>query len=292
MRDWRTETKELATGVFAYVQATGAFCVANAGLIAGPDGTTAIDALFTPVMTRTFLGEAARVAPRPITRLINTHHHIDHTLGNALFPRETQILSHRKAKVEMRRLGWTPQIEAIVLRMGPQFAGQLEGASARLPDATFDGAGLELTIANRRVQLLHFGPAHTVGDVLVLLPDQRILFAGDIAFFEVTPLAFEGHIGNWIRVADAVMSIGGIDTIVPGHGPVGTADDLRKMRDYLQLVRDGARQAFDAGAPEEDAVRAIDLGEFAAWGEPERVVPNVARLYREFRGELDGLLVK
>jgi len=292
VREWPTEIIELAPGVFAYVQATGAFCIANAGLIAGPDATTAVDALFTPAMARTLLDEAARVTRRPVTRLINTHHHIDHTLGNVMFPPDTQILSHRKAKVEMRRLGWSPQVEAIVLRMGPQFTGQLEGADARLPDATFDGPGLELDLGGHRAQLLHFGPGHTVGDVLVLLPDQRILFAGDVAFFDVTPLAFEGHIGNWIRVIDAVLSLDDVDIIVPGHGPVGTPNDLSKTRGYLQLLRDGARQAFDAGASEDEAARGIELGEYASWGEPERIAPNITRLYQEFRGDLDALLVK
>jgi cyclase len=98
MKEWSTGTTELAPGVFAYVQATGAFCIANAGIIAGRDATTAIDALFTPRMTHALLDEAQRVAPKPIAGLINTHHHVDHTMGNALFPSDTEIVAHAKAK--------------------------------------------------------------------------------------------------------------------------------------------------------------------------------------------------
>jgi cyclase len=286
--DWPTATTELAPGVFAYVQATGGFCIANAGLIAGRDGVTAVDALFTPAMTRALLDEAARVSARPLTRLLNTHHHVDHTLGNAGFPPETRIVAHAKAKAEMERVGIG--VLDLIKRMAPHFTADLAGAAERLPDVTFDGETLELRVDGRRLQLLHFGTAHTIGDVLVYLPDDRILFAGDIAFFCVTPMALEGHVGAWLRVGERILDEIDAAVIVPGHGPVGTKDDLRLLIRYLSLVHAGSRAAFDAGASAEDAAAAIDLGEFAEWGEPERLLLNVRRCYQEFRGELDALL--
>lgn len=286
MKDWPTATTELAPGVFAYVQATGGFCIANAGIIAGSDGTTAIDALFTPSMTRALLDEARRVAPQPITRLLNTHHHADHTLGNALFPPGIDIVAHAKAKEQMERTPVAVVAEAFT-RLAPHFAPELHDLQDRLPNVTFDGDSMELRVDDRRLRLIHYGTGHTRGDLLAHLPDQRILFAGDMAFFYVTPLAFEGHIGNWIRITRRIIDELDADVIVAGHGPVGTKDDLRKMLDYLELVHTGARRAFDADATEEDAVRSIDLGEFAEWTEPERSTANVARCYREFRGEID-----
>ena len=286
MATWETGTTELAPGVFAYVQATGGFCIANAGLVDAREGVTAIDALFTPVMARALLGEAKRVSGRPIARLLNTHHHIDHTGGNALFPRETEIVAHARAKAEMERVG--AGVFEIVKRMAPHFVDDLEGASARLPDVTFDGEALEVRAGERRLRLLHFGTGHTRGDVMVHLPDERLLFAGDVAFFYVTPMAFEGHIGNWIKVARRVIDEIDAETIVPGHGPIGTKADLRKLIDYLELVHAGSRMAFDEGASQEQAVEMIDLGEFAEWGEPERLSLNVRRCYEEFRGEVSG----
>jgi glyoxylase-like metal-dependent hydrolase (beta-lactamase superfamily II) len=284
MRDWPTATTELAPGVFSYVQATGGFCIANAGIIDDTRGATVIDALFTPTMTRALLDEAQSLATSPVARLINTHHHVDHTLGNANFPAETQILAHARAKSEMERTGIG--VLAVIKRMAPHFETDLEGAGERLPDATFDGGALELEIGGRLVRLLHLGTGHTRGDVLVHLPEHRLLFAGDVAFFNVTPLAFEGHIGNWIAVCDRVDAMADVDVIVPGHGPVGGKDELREMRDYLRLVRDAARRAFDAGASEDDARASIDLGVYEAWGEPERLSFNVARVYAELRGEV------
>lgn len=285
MRSWETGTTELARGVFAYVQAEGGFCVANAGIVGGRSSpATVIDALFLPEMTRALLAEVGRVAPGGVGRLINTHHHVDHTLGNGLFPRETPILAHARAKAEMERvgLGVLPLIE----RMAPQFAGKLDSIEERLPDATFAGEAMEIEVGGRRARLLHFGTGHTRGDVLVHLPEERILFLGDVGFFFVTPMAFEGHVGNWIGVCDRILDEVEADVLVPGHGPVGTKDDLRVFRGYLQLVQEGARRGFEAGASEQEAAAAIELGDYGEWGEPERLSINVNRCYQEFRGEV------
>ena len=286
MRSWDTGTTELAPGVFAYVQATGAFCVANAGIIAGgATGTTVVDALFTPSMTRTLIDEVKRVSMSRIARLVSTHHHVDHTLGNALFPRDTEILAHARAKAEMERVGLG--VLRIIERMAPRFQGQLEAIEERLPDATFDGEALEIEAGGRRARLLHFGTAHTRGDVMVHLPEEKILFLGDVGFFNVTPMAFEGHMGNWIRTCDRVLEEIDADVLVPGHGPLGTKDDLRSFREYLRLVYDESRRAFDAGATEQDATASIELGAYVEWGEPERLSINVARCFQEFRGEVE-----
>lgn len=291
MRTWPTGTTELAPGVFAYVQATGGFCIANAGIIGGGAGerATVVDALFAPAMTAALLDQVRRVTGGAPGRLIDTHHHVDHTLGNGAFPADAEIVAHARAKAEMERVGLG--VLKLITRMAPHFEGQLDGVTERLPDTTFDGEALELEAGGRRLRLLHFGTGHTRGDVMVHLPDERVLFAGDVAFFYVAPLAFEGHTGNWIDVCKRVLALDGVDTILPGHGPVGGKDDLRAMLGYLELVRDGARRAFDAGATAEEATRGIDVGAYGEWSEAaERLPLNVNRLYQEFRGELDGVL--
>ena len=110
-----------------------------------PTASTAIDALFTPAMTHALLDEANARRGEPITRLLNTHHHVDHTLGNALFPRETEIVAHARAKAEMERVGLG--VLGHIARIAPHFERGLDGATERLPDVTFDGDALELTSA-------------------------------------------------------------------------------------------------------------------------------------------------
>jgi cyclase len=140
--------------------------------------------------------------------------------------------------------------------------------------------------AERDVELRHLGPAHTFGDAFVILPKDKVLFAGDLAFYYVTPLAFQGHVGNWIKVADRILKMD-VETIVPGHGPIGGKKELREMRAYLTLIRREAKKRFDSGMTAEQAARDVKLGIYARWREPERILPNIMRLYQEFRDELD-----
>ena len=102
----------------------------------------------------------------------------------------------------------------------------------------------------------------------------------------MTPLACPGHVGNWIKAANRLLAFDA-EVIIPGHGPIGTKADLRKMRNYLALVRREAKKRFDAGMPVEAAARDIKLGIYARWREAERILPNVMRCYQEFKQELE-----
>lgn len=276
---WDTQMTELTRGVYAYVQAGGGFCVSNAGLIAGRAGSVAVDALFVPRMTRAFLDQAACVAAAPIETLIDTHHHVDHTLGNHAFAGRT-IIGHALTRSEMQRVG---DMRGRIAAAAPHFAADLAAEIAIVPPNLTYTERMTLHLDEREVQLIHVPTAHTIDDTLVYLPAERLLFAGDVAFFYVTPLAFEGSILGWL---EAIGTVEGMDVerIVPGHGPVGSPADLALLRGYFTHLRDETRRRYDAGMPAAEAAMAIDLGPYAAWGEPERVVPNVLRLYQDFSG--------
>jgi cyclase len=120
-------------------------------------------------------------------------------MGNALFP-EAQIVSHANARREQQRAG-TGVLELLRPRI-PDLVAELAGVPVRLADLTFDGQ-LELHLpvrqagdGGRHALLIHLGRGHTIGDALVVLPEERLVFAGDVAFQYVTPLAFEGHVGD------------------------------------------------------------------------------------------------
>ena len=274
---WPTGLIEVADGAFAYVQEGGGLCIANAGLIVGPESCVAIDALFAPSMTRAFRDAIARITDKPVRLLINTHHHVDHTMGNALFP-EATVLSHANARSEQQRVG--RGVLDLLRQIIPDLVAELDDVPLRFPDVTFDDE-ITLRLGERAIRLLHIGPAHTIGDALVLLPEERLMFTGDVVFDQVTPLGLEGHIGSWIEVCNKVDALD-VDTLVPGHGPVGDKTGLRDMRGYLQSVREQARRAFDAGTPAGEAARAIDLGAYASWAEADRIGMNVGRMYGEF----------
>lgn len=281
---WDTELRELADGVFAYTQATGAFCIANAGFIAGDGEAIAIDALFAPRMTRAFQKAVKKVSKAKVRRLINTHHHVDHTLGNFLFPKAT-IIAQEQAREVIIRNGFPKER---LLAMAPWFKKDLKGKiEVRPPDVTFKNR-LSLHAGDRRLELAHVGPAHTIGDVIVHLPAEKILFAGDVCFFYVTPLAFEGNIAGWVRALQAIEDMDDVETVVPGHGPLGKKEQVREVRTYFEIITREAHRRFEAGMAEDAAAHDIAVGEYVHWGEAERLLPNVHRLFAQFRGDPDG----
>jgi len=281
-RDWKTGMIEIGPRIFAYVQATGETGISNSGLIVGHEAAIAVDALMVPSMTRRLVAAIKRTTRKPIGRLINTHHHLDHTGGNRLF-RGATVIATEKCR-ETLAPGFPPV--PLLQRFMPGFAREFPLLRVVLPTLTFPDR-LVIHDGDREIQLWHPGAtAHTPGDATVFLPKERVLFAGDLAFHYVTPLAFQGHVGNWIKAADRLLTYAA-DVIVPGHGPIGTKKDLKLMRDYLAFVRREARKRFEAGIPAEAAAREIKLGVYASWREAERILPNVARCYQEFRNETD-----
>ncbi len=278
---WRTGIEEVAPKVYAYIQAYGELGVSNAGLLLDREGVMVIDALMVPSMTSRFLGAIKKVTRRPVSRLVNTHHHVDHSGGNFLF-RDALVISHTFCRDEQVREGIP--VKQLQQRI-PRFAKEFSKLKPKVPSMTFEDR-LVFYQSGRDVELRHLGPAHTFGDAFVYLPKDKILFAGDLAFYYVTPLAFQGHVGNWIKVADRILKMD-VDLIVPGHGPLGGKKELREMRSYLMLIRREAKKRFRLGMSPEEAARDVKLGIYARWREPERILPNIMRLYQEFQNELD-----
>ena len=278
---WKTDLVEVAPGVFAYIQGGGGLGISNAGFIVGDEGVMVIDALMVPSMTRPFVEALRKVTDKPIRHLVNTHHHLDHTFGNQFFV-PTEIIGHRRCREEMLSTG--VNLENLRQRW-PQYAAEWEEIKLTPPTTTFEEK-MTVHYGDRAIELLYTGPAHTYGDTLVYLPQARVLFAGDVAFYYVTPLAFQGHVSGWIRVVDRITGRLDVVTIVPGHGPVGGKRELSEMAGYLRLLRRAARHYFRQGVSAEDAAREIRLGDYADWVDPDRILPNVRRLYQEFSGEL------
>jgi glyoxylase-like metal-dependent hydrolase (beta-lactamase superfamily II) len=127
------------------------------------------------------------------------------------------------------------------------------------------------------------GPAHTAGDVVVHLPGSRVLFTGDLLFRLCTPLGWDGTYAGWIGACDRMIALAP-EVVVPGHGPLTDLEGLREFRAYLQYVRGESKTFFEQGLSELEAAKRIDLGPYADWTQPERLVFNVNRAYRELRG--------
>jgi cyclase len=160
--------------------------------------------------------------------------------------------------------------------------------SRRLPEITV-GASLTLYVGGRRVELLHpGGPAHTTGDLIAWLPEDRALFSGDLVFAGLTPLVFMGSVDGALAALDW-LAARQPDILVPGHGPVVTGPDiplvLEEHRRYYRFVLDTATQGWSGGLTPLEAARQADLGDFSGWADAERIVLNLHRAYADRAGQ-------
>jgi glyoxylase-like metal-dependent hydrolase (beta-lactamase superfamily II) len=211
---------------------------------------------------------------------------------NQLFP-AAEIIGHRRCADAFGRE--RPELMQMLRSQGSSSDPVLRDLAAKLADWDFTGVELvppttllddrlALDLDGIRVELVHVGPAHTAGDVIVHLPDARVVFTGDVLFRLCTPIGWDGTFDGWIAALDRIVALGPA-VVVPGHGPLCGVEGPREMREYLVYVRAEAKRFFDAGVPALDAAKRIDLGPYAGWTEPERIVFQVERAYRELRGE-------
>ena len=274
---------ELVEGVFAWVQPDGTWWINNSGAISGDDGTIIIDTCATEQRTLRFLAavdEATEGAPIRIAA--NTHDHGDHTHGNCLLPEETALIAHESTR---RRILRDTTIDSSPQQWDP--APDWGNVRRRAP-AIVTRSGLTVYTGERRVDLLHPGhAAHTQGDLVAWLPEEHVLFTGDLVFHGLTPLVFAGSVSGALEALDWLASFGA-DYLVPGHGPIADesaidsvlADHERYYRFVLETAECGRRD----GLSMLETAQQVDLGEFAAWADAERLVLNLHRAQAEFTG--------
>lgn len=289
---------ETGDGTFAWLQPDGGWGWSNAGLVVDGDEALLVDTLYDVPLTAAMLDEmrAAVPAATAISTVVNTHSNGDHCNGNELVA-EAEIIASAATAEGMGEE--SPQMMARLLdnadAMGETGAffrrcfGSFDfaGVTKTLPTRTFSGR-LDLAVGDTAVELVEVGPAHTAGDVVVHVPDRRTVFTGDILFIGGHPIVWVGPIRNWLAACDLIESWG-VETVVPGHGPVTDLRGVRAVRDYLEWITAESTRRFEDGMDALTAARDIaekELGtsRFASWGDAERIVINVDTVHREWSG--------
>jgi glyoxylase-like metal-dependent hydrolase (beta-lactamase superfamily II) len=285
------ELTRIAPDVYACLQPDRGLGTSNSGLV-DRGGGLVIDTFWDLPHTRALIASYARVWAAPARRVVNTHRNGDHCWGNQLFP-EAEIIGHRRCAADFAKerpelmqglrnaTGSDDPALATFARLLADW--DFSGIELRPPTTVFDDR-LALDLDGLQVDLVHVGPAHTAGDVIVHLPAVRVVFTGDVLFRLCTPIGWEGTFERWIAALDAIVALDPA-VVVPGHGPLCGVEGPREMKAYLAYVRAEAARAFAAELSVLDAARRMDLGPYAGWTEPERVVFQVERAYRELRGE-------
>jgi cyclase len=283
---------EIGDGLWAYLQPSGTWGYSNAGLVAGGGTSTLVDTLFDLRLTREMLDAMAPVtATSPIDVLVNTHANGDHCFGNELVPDRATIYATVAASEEMKLfpasvLHGLKSHEDEAVRDFAQYAFgdfAFEEVAGRAPDETFTDR-LTLQVGDRSVELMDLGPAHTHSDTVVVVPDARTVFTGDLIFVQGTPIMWAGPLANWLRACDVLCELD-VDTFVPGHGPITDREGVRAIRRYFEHVDAQVAERHAGGMSSVEAAFDLDLGEFADWPDHERVVVTVDGIYRELDPE-------
>jgi cyclase len=273
--------EQLADEVYAYIQPDGGWCVNNAGILLGRNGTVLVDTAGTEQRALRLRRTVSELSRRRVTAVINTHSHGDHTFGNHLFEQTAVTVAHEEAAKEMALHGLA------LTGLWPQVAwGHVEPGR---PTLTFrDRMTINLSgVSDLEVQVIHLGPGHTAGDAVVWLPGPRVLFAGDLVFSGVTPFVLMGSVDGSLTVLDRLRALEPV-SVVPGHGPVGGPELLDTNADYLRWVRGLARCALAEHLSPLELAEKTDLGPYGRLLDNERLVGNLVRAYAEAQGAEPG----
>jgi glyoxylase-like metal-dependent hydrolase (beta-lactamase superfamily II) len=274
---------EVAPGVFV-IPDHRINLVPNVGIVVGDRAALVVDTGMGVANWRRVLAEARRLAgDRPLFLTV-THFHPEHGWGAQVFAGEATLLYNESQRRELvEKFGGFVELFST---FSPEIAEILSEVEPAAPDLTYEGSA-RLDLGGVVVQLQSLGPAHTRGDQVVLLPDQRVLFAGDLVenrFFPILPDA-DAHGSEWIAVLEQLEAMKPA-VVVPGHGAAGGLPLIGEVREYLEDVRERVRElgpGSDVEAAKQRLEPEIREG-YADWDNPIWIPFAVESFHRELDG--------
>ena len=233
--------RQVAPGIYAAID-RDARAGANAGFVIGDDGVVVVDSFQFPEAAESLLAGIRRLTPLPVRYVINTHYHIDHVAGDGVFKRAgALVIAHRNV------LAWI-RTENLKFYRADQAEERALVEGLPLPDLLVDQE-LTIRLGGRRLEVRAL-PGHTGGDLIVAVPDARVLFCGDLLWRRMTPGLSDATVSQWIETLEGLQHRAGAAayTYVPGQGEVATLADIGEFARYLEDLTEIVRTAIASGA--------------------------------------------
>ncbi len=294
----------LAEGVHAFIGEGGD---SNAGAFLTPEGWIVLDAQQHVPLAEKFRAALEATGERSFSCLALTHYHLDHSAGSSVFASDAPVLAHEITLEKFREvLGpdvkrgdsftdfetkaacmFGPNITELIPAEDPAwewFRGRLGSSEyatyiAAPPTQTFADS-FTFHLDRRTIALEYGGPAHCDGDVIAYLPEDGIVFVGDLLFVGRFPWLGDGDVDGWISALNHVLALN-VEQVIPGHGkPVGVKE-VADFRDMLAALKEGVADALGAGMSEDEAVARVRLADYEHLPRyPEWMPWNVRNVYR------------
>ncbi|HMA47630.1 MAG TPA: MBL fold metallo-hydrolase [Frankiaceae bacterium] len=236
--------EEVADGVYAYTAEGDP----NVGCVVGADSVLAVDARATPVVAQEWIEVIRDVTDKPVGYLVLTHYHAVRVLGASAFGAQ-RVLAHRHTSEWIEERGQQDR-ESELARFPRLFTGA-ESIPGLTRPSDVVGAHTVIDLGGRRVELRWLGRGHTQGDLVVWLPEERVMFAGDLVEAQTAPYLGDAYVGAWRGdTLDSVAALGA-QALVPGRGPVVRGDDVTRAiedtRHVLAETYDIVAEVYDRG---------------------------------------------
>ena len=263
--------RQLIPGHYIYSSATY-----NSGIIVTSEGVVVLDALNSEAVARAQREAIASTIRQPVRMLVSSTFHNNYSKGNVAYADVLKI-GHENYRTDLLELMQREKVSA-------------EEQTARLPNQTFRDR-MTLYLGGKEIQILYVGRAHTRGDSIIFVPQDRIAYLSELHFADQFLFINDGYGLDWLRALDAVEALGA-DIFVPGHGPIPadpreTRQGLRRFRQMLVDVRDTVQKEIARGATEDQAAAAIRWPQYEKMqGYDTQRETAVRRLYQQLTGKL------
>ncbi len=272
--------ENLGNGVWAAIGTDEGKAGANAGFVVGDDGVLVIDTFEDPGAAKELLDEIRKITPLPIRFVVNTHYHLDHVNGNDVFAAAgASILAQRNVRDWMR----TENLKWWGNTIPPAMKARVE--SLKLPDVVYRD-GVDIYLGPRKIEVRSH-PGHTGGDSIVYIRDAGVLFCGDLFWNKHIPNLTDATTGTWVKTLDTMLGYGAAK-FVPGHGELGTAQEVEAFQSYLEDLRGDIGQAQRSGKTGDALVAAVlpELqSKYGSWGFfKEFAKPDIQQTAEELSG--------
>ena len=301
---------QVQPGVFAAIHRHGGWAISNAGFIDLGEECLVFDTFMTSRAAEKLRAVINDLLGKPVRYIINSHYHNDHIWGNQAFEGSVDIVSSAETRnliltegkeeiayysqnaaveLEKQKKKLAETVDRVARRGLEMWVAYCEGLVAclptfqlRVPNLVFQES-MELHGSENHVILRNYKNAHTGSDTILWMPDRGVMFMSDLLFVKSHPFLAEGSPDALLSVLDEVAEMP-VNSLVPGHGPVGGKEDVLLLRDYILSCQKTASELVEKRVPIEKITEQSIPEPFANWDLPNFYHINLRHLYQQMSG--------